>query len=1366
MLDAFLENNAVFSRMNSCPNLNSVIKERQKADQYIKHINASKDALSSRFVDGIFGIDSQRILAECRHAYQLFSKEIERDDPFIGEHARSSSCFPLIPEDWLREDLNAMIAEVEDFKNEREKFYEDFEELKGVLAWLTDNNVLFTSSLDQLTTPEKLNKTRSNIVRYVNNNPFIRKIYDEKSFEACQKEFAIVESSNNDIRGMEEELLQTFERDVFKLDYDGMIDRYKLRYSSPLKYLSVSYYADRRKMRLLYKQISPKTDLEFEFSALQKLREIGQIRETIASKCNHLADAFGEKFLDEGTDLQTISKRLAVYEKVIRALTLISEMLGVIKKSESENENLTRRYGAWYKGFDTAWDLILKALHGVLEIRTRIRANRGGIEQYSKGYEELTDKSVLDLLLTLETINKEREAIKDHCAHFASVMSGVFEYEKTDFHVVDKYFSTYNALLSGKEILDGLHSIMSEFVSNERGLKKEFNFLYEGVTTPWKTVEEAITWAKDFSCAIRMYSPSDEFVKHICSDTEAIEISGQYCDLFSEMLQKIDMNFKWFAGLFESPEQFEKMNAAKLAERMSLCTDRLDSLEKWIDYRNAREKCKDIGLSDYIRVVEERGIEPDSIIEVFKKRFYLLWLDKVLPQYPAVERFRQSNHESTIREFAELDKKQFAIASAQIRSRLINSFPVFDGFTSGSSEISILKRELGKKRRVMSIRRLFCNIPGIMQTLKPCMMMSPLSVSLFLESKAYQFDVVIFDEASQVCTENAIGAISRGMQVIIAGDKEQLPPTNFFSASTASSDDYDSKDDEEDEETKEECESVLDEVDAKCFPQKRLLWHYRSRNEELIAFSNAKFYGNSLVTFPSNVERSPNNGVEYIYTPDGTYDRGGRKGNIVEAKKVAELVFQHFKSFPNRSLGVIAFGEIQQQAIEVALRERRMKDPTFEPFFNEENEEAFFIKNLENVQGDERDTIIFSIGYAKDQNGVFRMNFGPLSLAGGERRLNVAITRAKYNVKLVGSIQPGDIAVDSIKSKKGPKLLNAYIRFAKEGVSSLLNEITESEDGQCESPFEEAVYNFLTRKGYKLARQVGCSGYRIDMAVKHPTIHDRYVLGIECDGATYHSGKTARERDRLRQDILESMGWRICRVWSTDWIKDPITSGKLLAEKVENAIKSFRCEEPIVMPSVPLEANVADFVTVEEKSVSEGEKNNPYGFREEPTIHFPKTIIVDNEYLSDCIKEMVNKLYPIHYELVCKQVAELMGSKRVTETTKRTVNWLLHSLREEVIKRAGFLYPKDYETITPRINNRAIEHVSIEELAEAVYMVLSKVVGYNKEQLCMETARAYNFGRMTKAVVTAMDQAFDLLLNQNRVEFVGDKVRVRQFEEE
>jgi superfamily I DNA and/or RNA helicase/very-short-patch-repair endonuclease len=527
-----------------------------------------------------------------------------------------------------------------------------------------------------------------------------------------------------------------------------------------------------------------------------------------------------------------------------------------------------------------------------------------------------------------------------------------------------------------------------------------------------------------------------------------------------------------------------------------------------------------------------------------------LWLDVVLPEYPAVFSFRSRNQQSIINEFNKLDKMQFEIAILRIRERLISKLPNIDVTTSSLEEVGILKREVSKQRRIMPLRRLFKEIPNLLATLKPCLMMSPLSVSLYLQADGYKFDLIIFDEASQICTEDAIGAIIRGKQIIIAGDKFQLPPTSFFNK-TYSDNDFDMYD-EDSEDSFNAFDSILDEA-ANAIPERTLKWHYRSRYENLIAFSNDKIYKHGLTTFPSNIENSPNTGVEYIYIKDGVYDRGSRKNNIKEATCVAELVFEHFDKYPNRSLGVVTFSESQQQTIENAIRQKRYANKMYENFFLEDNAEEFFVKNLENVQGDERDTIIFSIGYGKDANGTMYMNFGPLSRNGGYRRLNVAITRAKFNVKLVGSIQPSDINLEKTNSE-GVKLLRQYIEFAINGTKFFENGFELTNIIQAESSFEEAVYDFLTKNGYSVKTQVGCSGYRIDMAVKHPTISGVFVLGIECDGVSYHSARTARERDRLRLSILEDIGWKIYRIWSTDWIKDTKTEGEKLLNAVEEAI--------------------------------------------------------------------------------------------------------------------------------------------------------------------------------------------------------------------
>ena len=990
------------------------------------------------------------------------------------------------------------------------------------------------------------------------------------------------------------------------------------------------------------------------------------------------------------------------------------------------------------------------------------RQYKADIKQFKGLYKtimkKVTDQMVIEVLNSLCHYEEINKWISDNQAVLSEKFCNYYDGNKTKFEVIDKKIVAFDAISKSIDILSDMKIITDKTIEQELVLKNHYQFLYNGINTDWESIRAALTWANAFRLLVEKNNINKEFVNGVCTNDDIIASCEYYAGKIKEMLADIDIEFVWYLDLFENKSEIKSIEMPALLDRITRCVDNLYLLEEWIDFKAINGKCKNEGLSDFISKIEEMHIDTTIIIPIFKKRFFRLWLDAILPQFPAVLNFRRRVHEGTISEFASLDKVQFEIAKARIQSKLINDLPSLDHFTNGVDEISILKRELGKQRRIMPIRKLFKEIPHLLLTLKPCLMMSPLSVSLFLEADSYMFDTIIFDEASQVLTENGIGAISRGKQVIIAGDSKQLPPTNFFSAATSDLD-FDT-DDEDEYGDVNAYESILDE--AGLLPERTLLWHYRSRHEHLIAFSNMKIYKNNLITFPSNIDKIADNGVEYIYVQDGFYDRGGKKGNVIEAKKVAETVFDVIRKYPSRSIGVIAFGEVQQQAIDTAMRQMRVDNQQYESFFKEDKDEPFFIKNLENVQGDERDTIIFSIGYAKDAAGVFRMNFGPLSKSGGERRLNVAITRAKYNVKLIGSILPTDIDIERINAD-GPKILRSYIDFAINGISSLIGEINESDIVEHDSPFEKAVYNFLDQKGYRLSTQVGCSGYRIDMAIKHPKISGQYVIGIECDGAAYHSARTARERDRLRQDVLENMGWKIYRIWSTDWIKDPVTEGQKLIEAVDRAISEYGindCSEP----DIPEKVDVDDFITVDKKVISAEEQSNPYCFAEYKAADL--SVVPRNDYgyvqISDCIKVVVDTEYPIHYELLCKKLAYLYGNEKATVKVRRQIDYALAKLKDKIVRRGDFLYPASYKNIIVKIpNNRPINYINTDELAEAMCIIASKCVGTTKEALCAETARVYGFARSGPNITAAMNTAYDVITETDRVKEIDGKVVIQ-----
>ena len=422
--------------------------------------------------------------------------------------------------------------------------------------------------------------------------------------------------------------------------------------------------------------------------------------------------------------------------------------------------------------------------------------------------------------------------------------------------------------------------------------------------------------------------------------------------------------------------------------------------------------------------------------------------------------------------------------------------------------------------------------------------MSPLSVAQYLDPAYSNFDVVVFDEASQIPVWDAVGAIARGKQLIVVGDPKQLPPTNFFNRADDAEDTVLGN---EEDAPVQDLESILDECLGAGLPTIRLEWHYRSRHESLITFSNHRYYDSRLITFPSPVT---NDLAVKLKPVGGIYDRGATRTNRAEADAIVTEIVAHFsdESRCKLTMGVVTFNQTQQRLIETLLDEELRKHPEIEQRIGSHGSERLFIKNLENVQGNERDLILFSIAYGKDTAGRMAMNFGPINQEGGQRRLNVAITRARTGVTIFSSILPEDIDLSKTRSAGVADLKN-YLEFAVRGARAIVEQALPS-GLEPESPLEIEILRALRGKGWTVHPQVGCSGYRIDMAVVHPHEQGHYLLGIECDGATYHSIPTARDRDRLRQFVLEGLGWTMHRVWSTDWWNDPGRE----TEKLETAI--------------------------------------------------------------------------------------------------------------------------------------------------------------------------------------------------------------------
>lgn len=602
-----------------------------------------------------------------------------------------------------------------------------------------------------------------------------------------------------------------------------------------------------------------------------------------------------------------------------------------------------------------------------------------------------------------------------------------------------------------------------------------------------------------------------------------------------QIKEGFDFLLNYFSQDFIAPLKTQSLEAVE--EFLNTAEKELDLFEDWLTYQNLLEQIDALGAGAFLDKLRESEIAPESWYSVLEKGVYENWLTLIHSNNPELRNFRSHLHEQVVREFSELDKKQYEVARERFRQSHAECWREWSRQSTAKQQMQVLKKQSGKQKRHKEIREFITNVPELVTTLKPCWLMSPLAVSQYVDPQVVNFDVVIFDEASQIRTEEAIPSIMRAKQVIIVGDNKQLPPTSFFVGTTA---------DEEEDEDEDIYESVLDEC-LTFMENQTLVWHYRSQDESLIAFSNQKIYDSQLISFPNPVQDA-NRGVHFRYVEGGIYDRGGRRDNIREAEEVAQLTLEHIQQNSDQSLGIIAFSQAQANAIEEKLDQLSATCPGLEEFCQDDSSK-FFLKSLERVQGDERDVIILSFGYGFDSQGKFIHNFGPLNpLLVGERRLNVAITRAKYKLLLVASIQAENLDLSRTNST-GVALLKDYMAYAASGGQKL--EGNQSDDlTRLNSPLEDDIYQALIERNYRVERRVGFSDYQIDLAVKDEQ-QDEFLLGIECDGVTYNRYPTVRDRDRLRQLVLEKLGWRIHRIWSREWFRDRNSQIDKLVERLE-----------------------------------------------------------------------------------------------------------------------------------------------------------------------------------------------------------------------
>lgn len=695
----------------------------------------------------------------------------------------------------------------------------------------------------------------------------------------------------------------------------------------------------------------------------------------------------------------------------------------------------------------------------------------------------------------------------------------------------------------------------------------------------------------------------------------------------------------------------------ELAQRCKRLSEQTDSFDQWVSFAGWRKDVYEVGLGTIVDELIAERFTPDQTPDVFAMQVYRGLFDELAESQRYFGEFDVDQHERVRDRFRQLDQWEVKAAASQIRQYQLgrDDRPSSSFNGADSSELGILQKEIAKKRRHKPLRRLFAEIPTVLQRLKPCVMMSPLSVSTFLNTNDIRFDLVIFDEASQVFPWDALGAVYRGSQLIVAGDDKQLPPTNFFSRQDAES--------EDEEDDIGDYESILSLCKAVGMPNKRLKWHYRSKREPLIAFSNRHFYDGELVTFPSVYDGV---GVHFEHVPEG---RWIERKNLKEAERVVEMIVEHIKTHPDKSLGVIALNSTHQRAIEDTLYDLRRDRRDIDALFDGGDsfgtaEERLFIKNLENVQGDERDFIFLSLGYGFNNVGKFNKHFGPINKQHGERRLNVAITRAREKLVFVASVRSADMDLSGSRSE-GAHLLKSYLSYAERGVDTLDLEMQEFA-GETDSPFEEEVAAALIRRGLDPVSQVGCGGFRIDLALKHPDRPGQFCLAVECDGATYHSSHTARDRDRIRQSILENLGWTIVRIWSTDWVRNPQRQVDRVLEAYEASIMSGPAVERTTERSAEDDANDNDDDLDPTYIAKETDAS-----RRQP-MHFDSIDEVTDEAIDVAAAYLLNQAGAMTMDDLIKQTSRELGFRRTGQKIRSRIELRLHAdLDTGKFKRSG-----------------------------------------------------------------------------------------------
>ncbi len=967
-------------------------------------------------------------------------------------------------------------------------------------------------------------------------------------------------------------------------------------------------------------------------------------------------------------------------------------------------------------------DLDEKILNHMKDINhPKMVASKDLIDTVLKHYTEskLSNTFIKDSLLKQELHLDQLESLLNEL----KVINETFSKHRTIFKRSNKQFKDYKQKVTDKYfVLDNVD--YNDMVDSLEWFthKITFKLLLTRETPVFETVfgKRIVNHFDNIDFIIDLYQNVERLytsIEKIFNDTEVKE--ELYFDYFKyfikqdvsslsflkEKLDAIHSNLEIDSLEFYGNETYSHVPISSLATRMSSVVDKLESINDIVVQRRVKRDLE-IEIEDpYLLGIIQDELYPKHLSSIFEYIRCHSIVKEILQTNKTLDEFNSLIFDKKIREFIQLDTKNIQMNNLQsvLDAHFYNVYNIRKDETLSvekkDEKISYLLQTFNKKHNIPTVKQLLHEAFEPITELKPVFMMSPISISQYLEPILGMFDIVVFDEASQIKPQDAFGALLRGKQIVVVGDEKQLPPTNFFESFYGSTTLFE-------EDAISNYESILTLLRGRGVPTTTLNWHYRSKHHHLIQISNDHFYDNSLSIFPSRFKNNPDYGMKLVYV-DGVFDRGRSRTNVIEAKLVAKEVIEHARTNPSSSLGVATVNINQRDAILSEIKKLRSKEPELDQFFDDSKHEAFFVKNLENVQGDEREVIFVSIGYSKDQNGNIIQNYGAINHQGGERRLNVLMTRARQKCVIFSGLRASDLEVD-YATAEGVKVLRRFLAFAEEMATE--NEINITSETQV---FAEEIAKELELSGYKTAFNIGNDQYFIDLAVYNPENETEYILGIEFDTSTYDQSRTATERERIRNNVLRSKGWVIYKIFITSWFNN---RRQILDDILDYLQKIDSKRHVDTNPEVSFYEEPVNVVT-------------RFGFntykKYSKMIENIDFLLKDSKDFNQYLQNLVYEEMPITLPEITKRIKENsyipIKEKRLLKSIKRELRDLNHD--RIIYEREGFFYfHKKDEKIRFRdrrndFNDLSLNDVPNDEYIHAIKEIAKNSFGINTQNI-------------------------------------------------